>query len=64
MMVAKSLYVAGPPGSGKTGVCAALAMKLREEGLRVAYFKPVGYAPGRQGWDMRRGRNGATRMPC
>lgn len=46
MMVAKSLYVAGPPGSGKTGVCAALAMKLQEEGLRVAYFKPVGYAPG------------------
>ncbi len=42
----KTLYVMGTMGSGKTAVCLALAMKLRDEGRKVAYFKPVGVAPG------------------
>jgi hypothetical protein len=42
----KTLYVMGTMGSGKTAVCLALAMSLREKGRKVAYFKPVGVAPG------------------
>jgi len=38
----KSLYVMGNAGSGKTAVCLGLALKLQEQGLKVAYFKPVG----------------------
>ena len=37
-----NVYVVGPAGSGKTSFCAALALELQEEGLKVAYFKPVG----------------------
>lgn len=42
----KNLYVMGTPGSGKTSVGLGLALKLRQEGLRVAYFKPVGSPTG------------------
>ncbi|TEB12089.1 phosphotransacetylase family protein [Pelotomaculum propionicicum] len=38
----KNLYVMGTPGSGKTSAGLGLALKFRQEGLRVAYFKPVG----------------------
>lgn len=37
----RSVYVMGTYSSGKTAICAALAMRLREESKRVAYFKPV-----------------------
>lgn len=40
----RNIYVIGPTGSGKTAFCAALALELREQGYRVAYFKPVGFA--------------------
>lgn len=41
----KSVYVMGRYGSGKTAVCLGLALKLKEEGFKVAYFKPVGGYP-------------------
>lgn len=38
----KNLYIMGTPGSGKTLMALGLALKFKEEGYRVAYFKPVG----------------------
>ncbi|MCL6634977.1 MAG: phosphotransacetylase family protein [Peptococcaceae bacterium] len=38
----KNLYIMGTAGSGKTSVAVGLALKFRQEGYRVAYFKPVG----------------------
>lgn len=37
----KNLYIAGNPGSGKTAVALGLALKFRDLGHRVGYFKPV-----------------------
>jgi len=37
----KNLFVAGNPGSGKTAVALGLALKFKELGYRVGYFKPV-----------------------
>lgn len=37
--------------SGKSTLCLGLALRLREEGYRVGYFKPVG-------WEMARGPRG------
>jgi len=42
----KNLYIMGTAGSGKTSVAVGLALKLRQEGYRVAYFKPVGSTSG------------------
>ncbi|TDA63998.1 MAG: phosphotransacetylase family protein [Clostridia bacterium] len=42
----RNLYIMGPTGSGKTAVGVALALKLKEQGVRVAYFKPVGAMVG------------------
>ncbi|OPX84188.1 MAG: Phosphate acetyltransferase [Pelotomaculum sp. PtaB.Bin104] len=42
----KSLYIMGTSGSGKTSVAVGLALKYRQEGYRVAYFKPVGSTAG------------------
>ncbi len=41
----KSIFVVGRFGSGKTAVCLAMAMKFKEEGQRVGYFKPLGFLP-------------------
>lgn len=42
----KSLYIACTQASGgKTSIAAGLCLALRERGLRVGYFKPVGVAP-------------------
>ncbi|MEG6521572.1 phosphotransacetylase family protein [Desulfotomaculum sp. 1211_IL3151] len=38
----KSLYIMGSVGSGKTAMAVGLALKFKQEGLKVAYFKPVG----------------------
>jgi len=45
MVSAPSLYVssASRQSIGKTAFCIGLALKLREEGLRVSYFKPLGW---------------------
>ena len=41
--MSKSLYVVSTaPFSGKSAVCLALAFGLREAGIAVSYFKPVG----------------------
>ncbi|MDD4168858.1 MAG: phosphotransacetylase family protein [Desulfotomaculaceae bacterium] len=42
----KSLYIMGTSGSGKTSVAVGLALRYRQEGYRVAYFKPVGSSTG------------------
>lgn len=38
----KSLYIMGTAGSGKTSIALGLALKFKQEGFSVAYFKPVG----------------------
>jgi BioD-like phosphotransacetylase family protein len=43
----KNLYIMGTPGSGKTLMALGLALKFKQEGYRVAYFKPVG-TPARE----------------
>ncbi len=40
-MLAKSLFVMGQYGSGKTAICLALALKAKEAGFKVGYYKPV-----------------------
>lgn len=47
----KSLFLIGPPGSGKTAVALGLALKFRKEGYRAGYLKPVGYTHGPGGRD-------------
>lgn len=42
----KNLYIMGTAGSGKTAVAVGLALKLKDQGLKVAYLKPVGNPPG------------------
>ncbi|SHK87879.1 phosphotransacetylase family protein [Desulforamulus aeronauticus] len=37
----KNLYIMGSAGSGKTAMAVGLALKFKQEGLKVAYFKPV-----------------------
>jgi hypothetical protein len=37
----KNLLVIGNPGSGKTAVALGLALKFKDMGYRVGYFKPV-----------------------
>ncbi|HHW44972.1 MAG TPA: phosphotransacetylase family protein [Desulfotomaculum sp.] len=45
----KNLYIMGTPASGKTALALGLAQKFKKEGLRVAYFKPIGNpSPGRE----------------
>lgn len=39
--MAKSLFVMGQYGSGKTAIVLALALKLRDMGVKVGYYKPV-----------------------
>ncbi len=38
----KNLYIMGSAGSGKTAMAVGLALKFKQEGRKVAYFKPVG----------------------
>lgn len=40
----KNLFIMGTAESGKTSVAVGLALKFRQEGYRVGYFKPVGKA--------------------
>lgn len=42
----KNIYILGTPNSGKTSIALGLALKLRQEGRKVAYFKPVGSYAG------------------
>ncbi len=38
----KNLYITGVAGSGKTAIAMGMALKLKNEGYNVGYFKPVG----------------------
>lgn len=42
----KNIYILGTPNSGKTSIGLGLALKFRQEGYKVAYFKPVGSYTG------------------
>ncbi|ACX52791.1 DRTGG domain protein [Ammonifex degensii KC4] len=44
-----TLYFVGAAGSGKTAVALGLALHLRDRGVAVRYFKPVGNPPGAAG---------------
>ncbi|HZK25521.1 MAG TPA: phosphotransacetylase family protein [Oscillospiraceae bacterium] len=44
----KSLFISGMAGSGKTAIALGLALKLREEGIKVGYFKPLDPTRGSQ----------------
>lgn len=37
----KNLFIVGNPGSGKTAVVLGLALKFKELGYKVGYFKPI-----------------------
>jgi hypothetical protein len=51
MVQIPSLYVSSATRQsiGKTAFCIGLALKLREEGLRIGYFKPLGWRTARLG---------------
>ncbi|NLZ27608.1 MAG: phosphotransacetylase family protein [Firmicutes bacterium] len=38
----RAIYLSGKAGSGKTALALPIALKIREEGYRVSYFKPLG----------------------
>ncbi len=38
----KNLYITGVAGCGKTAIATGIALKLKKEGYKVTYFKPVG----------------------
>ncbi len=42
----KTIYFSGKAGDGKTAVILGIGLKLREEGLKVSYFKPLGSQKG------------------
>ena len=42
----KTLYFTGKAGDGKTAAALGFGLKLREEGLKVSYFKPFGFQKG------------------
>jgi BioD-like phosphotransacetylase family protein len=47
-----NLYVCSPVSyCGKSAICLGMALKLRDEGFQVGYFKPIG-------WEMMRGPSG------
>jgi len=52
MVKIPSLYVYSTIGySGKSAICLGLALKFKEEGYKVGYFKPIG-------WEMTRNQKG------
>ncbi|NLY39688.1 MAG: phosphotransacetylase family protein [Firmicutes bacterium] len=42
----KSIYFSGKAGDGKTATALGIALKLQDEGLKVSYFKPLGFQKG------------------
>lgn len=42
----KILFFSGQADSGKTATALGIGMKLQEKGLKVCYFKPLGYQKG------------------
>lgn len=42
----KAIYFSGKAGDGKTATALGIGIKLQEEGLKVSYFKPLGFQKG------------------
>lgn len=42
----KTIYFTGKAGDGKTAAALGFGLKLREKGLKVSYFKPLGFQKG------------------
>lgn len=42
----KTIYFSGKAGDGKTATALGIGLKLQEEGLKVSYFKPLGFQKG------------------
>ncbi len=42
----QGIYFTGKAGGGKTATALGLGIKLRKEGLKVSYFKPLGFRKG------------------
>lgn len=42
----KALYFSGKAGGGKTATALGVGMKLKKEGFKVSYFKPIGFRKG------------------
>ncbi len=42
----KAIYFSGKAGGGKTATALGLGLKLKEQGLKVSYFKPIGFRKG------------------
>ncbi|OPL11098.1 MAG: hypothetical protein AVO34_03115 [Firmicutes bacterium ML8_F2] len=42
----KTLYFSGKSGGGKTAAALGIGMKLKDEGLKVSYFKPFSFRKG------------------
>ena len=42
----KAIYFSGKAGGGKTAAALGIGIKLREKGLKVSYFKPIGFRRG------------------
>ncbi|NLA11769.1 MAG: phosphotransacetylase family protein [Firmicutes bacterium] len=42
----KTIYFSGKAGDGKTAAALGIGLKLEDEGLKVSYFKPLGFQKG------------------
>lgn len=42
----KTIYFSGKAGDGKTAAALGLGLRMRDEGLKVSYFKPLGFQKG------------------
>lgn len=42
----KAIYFSGKAGGGKTAAALGIGIKLRDEGFKVSYFKPLGFRKG------------------
>lgn len=42
----KTIYFSGKAGDGKTATVLGIALKLMDKGLKVSYFKPIGFQQG------------------
>ncbi|NMD42652.1 MAG: phosphotransacetylase family protein [Firmicutes bacterium] len=42
----KTIYFSGKAGDGKTAAALGIGLKLADEGLKISYFKPLGFQKG------------------
>ena len=42
----KAIYFSGKAGGGKTAAALGIGLKLRDDGLKISYFKPLGFRKG------------------